>query len=190
MCGVRVRVHVCVCVCVVCVCVCVCVCVRVCALHLLYLLCCGAPPICPTPTGQLFVVPNQRAFIQSMDSIVQRMHPGVVLCFRNIDYVPPHGEGEGHAPRLKVKEEGLVIKTEAEPTPSGMVRQHWKCSMVEACWYVDVMTLSCTVCLAAEIFGPNKSFFFNWLRPMRSKCLSTAPYHYVKLINSQVHTAP
>lgn len=84
---------------------------------------CSDPPIHPTPTGQLFVVPNQRSFIQSMDSIVQRMHPGVVLCLRNIDYIPPHGEEEGHAPRLKVKEEGMGIKTEAEPTPSGMVSQ-------------------------------------------------------------------
>lgn len=69
------------------------------------------------------MVPNQRSFIQSIDSIAQRMHPGVVLCLRNIGYVPPQGEGEGLAPGMKVKEEEARIRTEAEPTPSGMVRQ-------------------------------------------------------------------
>lgn len=69
------------------------------------------------------MVPNQRSFIQSIDSIAQRMHPGVVLCLRNIGYMPPQGEGEGLAPGVKVKEEEARIRTEAEPTPTGMVRQ-------------------------------------------------------------------
>ena len=57
-----------------------------------------------------------------MDSIAQRMHPGVVLCLRRIGYTLPQGEGEGYTLGVKAKEEELGIKTEAEPTPSGMVR--------------------------------------------------------------------
>lgn len=85
-----------------------------------------APPTYPTHTGQLFVVPNQRSFIQSMEYIAQRMHPGVVLCLRKIGYTPlqGEGEGEGHTPGMRVVEEKKVgVKTEGEPTPSGMVRQ-------------------------------------------------------------------
>ena len=83
-----------------------------------------------------------------MEYIAQRMHPGVVLCLRKIGYTPSQaeGEGEGHTPGMRAEEEKKVgVKTEAEPTPIGMVRQWGRCAC--AC-----MRVCLRVCIHMDVY--------------------------------------
>ena len=89
-----------------------------------------------------------------MEYIAQRMHPGVVLCLRKIGYTPSQAEGEGHTPGMRAEEEKKVgVKTEAEPTPIGMVRQWGRCACagVRVCVLACVHSYGCILCASITL---------------------------------------
>ena len=63
--------------------------------------------------------------MQSLESITQKLHPGVVVCFRKIGYNPSESS-QAVASELPIPmdtaERDNIVKSEAEPTPHGMVR--------------------------------------------------------------------
>ena len=76
-------------------------------------------------SGRSYSVGSQKSLVQSLESITQKLHPGVVVCFRKIGYNPSESS-QAVASDLPfptdTSERDHVVKTEAEPTPHGMVR--------------------------------------------------------------------
>jgi hypothetical protein len=77
--------------------------------------------LCDSTGGRNYSVGSQKSLVQSLESLTQKLHPGVVVCFRKIGYTPPE-PSRTIAPNSTIAMDttGREIKTEGEPTPQGM----------------------------------------------------------------------
>ena len=98
-------------------------------MNVLYLLSLGdytlTSVVVSSSAGKCYSVTSQKSLIKSLEAIAQKMHPGVVVCFRKIGFTPPE-EGSRSRPESPTVFEMEVgskdpTKTEAEPTPTGLV---------------------------------------------------------------------
>lgn len=54
--------------------------------------------MCEATGGKCYVITNQKSMVQCMESLTQKLHPGVVLYFKKIGGVPPlDNSGSGHS---------------------------------------------------------------------------------------------